>query len=316
VVWIGIGRAGLFALAVASAAPAFAQDDPILDEAVALAAVPPAYGTEAATAKSEGPLNLLIAAHRMTAQRYSDSYLTSGKPRRRPVATSMRLRRQDDANFSNRTRWLARRIEAIRPAEPPELAAVSTGDEFLRVLVNASLRAPIGNLVIYGHAAANALFMREDRGFYGSVEEVARETKIVEGTEEDRASQLRAMGARDLSDLMELVARGDIRFAKNAVIVFAGCGVAGRRDIERGSIAARTAEIADAMVIASIDVTDQSMGRGRSFRDHEYSRRSWVRFLPDQAPERLNTRVIDTLRQLNLGGEAVAARSVTAEGSH
>jgi hypothetical protein len=64
-------------------------------------------------------------------------------------------------------------------------------------------------------------------------------------------------------------------------------------------IAARAAEIADATAVASIDVTDQSMGHGQSFRDHEYSRRSWVRFLPDQAAERLNTRVIDALKYLN-----------------
>lgn len=304
-----MARAGLFALAAACAAPALAHDDRLLDEAVTLAARPPGYGAEVGAARTEGLVNLLIAAHRTAVQRYSDSTLISGKPRRRPVATSMRLRRQDDANFTNRTRWLARRIEALRPAEPPELAVVSTGDAFLRVLMDASRRAPIGNLVIYGHAAPNALFMREDRGFYGSVEEVARETKIVEGREEARASQLRAMGARDLSDLMKLVAAGEIRFANNAVIFFAGCGVAGRRNVELSSIAARAAEIADVTVIASIDVTDQSMGRGRAFRDREYSRRSWVRFLPGEAPERLNTRVLDALKMLNLGGEAVASVS-------
>lgn len=95
----------------------------------------------------------MIAAHRTAVQRYSDSYLTFGKPRRRPVATSMRLRRQDNANFTDRTRWPARRIEAFRTTEPPELAVVNTGDAFLRVLIDASRRAPIGNLVIYGHAA-------------------------------------------------------------------------------------------------------------------------------------------------------------------
>ena len=58
------------------------------------------------------------------------------------------------------------------------------------------------------------------------------------------------------------------------MIVFAGCGVAGKRDIEPNSIAARMAEITGAKVIASIDVTDQSMGRGANFRNHEYSRRS------------------------------------------
>lgn len=309
---VGMARAGLLVLAAAFAGPACAQDRQVLDEAVTLAALPPAFESVAATGTTEAPVNLLIAAHRTAAQRYSDSFLTSGKPRRRAVATSMRLRRQDDANFSNRTRWIARRIEAVRAAEPPQLAVVSTGDAFLQVLIDASRRGPIGNLVVYGHAAPNALFMREDRGFYGSVEEVARETRIVEGTEQDRASQLRAMGARDLSDLMELVAGGDIRFAKNAVIFFAGCGVAGRRGIEPGSIAARAAEIADVTVFASIDVTDQSMGRGPSFRDREYSRRSWVRFMPGEAPERLNTRVIDALKQLNLGGEVVASASPPA----
>lgn len=303
----GMTRVGLLLLAAAFAAPALAQDDRLLDEAVSLAALPPAFEIAVPAEPGPGAVNLLIAAHRTAVQRYSDSYLASGKPRRRAVATSMRLRRQDDANFSNRTRWLARRIEAVRAAGAAELAVVSTGDEFLRVLVEASRRAPIGNLVVYGHAAPNSLFMREDRGFYSAVEDVARETRIVEGTEADRASQLRAMGARDLADLMELVASGDIRFAKNAVIFFAGCGVAGRRSIEPGSIAARAAEIADATVFASIDVTDQSMGRGPSFRDREYSRRSWVRFTPDQAAERLNTRVIDALKQMNLGGEAVAS---------
>jgi hypothetical protein len=312
----GIARAGLFALTAAFATPALAQDQQVLDDAVTLAAVPPAFESAATADKADAPVNLLIAAHRTTAQRYSDSWLTSGKPRRRAVAVSMRLRRQDDANFSNRTRWLARRIEDTRAASP-ELAAVSTGEEFLRVLIEASRRGPIANLVIYGHAAANALFMREDRGFYAAVDDVARETNIVEGTEEARASQLRAMGARDLSDLMELVAGGDIRFARNAVIVFAGCGTAGRRDIDAGGIAARAAEIADATVIASIDVTDQSMGRGRAFRDHEYSRRSWVRFVPEQAPERLNTKVIDALKYLKLiepqpDSPAVASAALSA----
>jgi hypothetical protein len=63
-------------------------------------------------------------------------------------------------------------------------------------------------------------------------------------------------------------------------------------------------------------VTDQSMGRGPSFRDREYSRRSWVRFGPGETPERLNTRVIDALKMLNFGGDVVAARAVPPEGSN
>ena len=49
------------------------------------------------------------------------------------------------------------------------------------------------------------------------------------------------------------------------------------------------------------------MGRSANFRNHEYSRRSWVRFTREQPPERLNTKVIDTLKQLNFEGAAVAS---------
>ena len=73
----GVARTWLVALAAAFAAPAFAQDNQLLDDAVALAAIPPSYGAEIASGKTEGPVNLLIAAHRTAAQRYSDSYLTS-----------------------------------------------------------------------------------------------------------------------------------------------------------------------------------------------------------------------------------------------
>ena len=67
--------------------------------------------------------NLFVAGHRTGAQRYSDFFLTNGKPRRRPLATSARLRRQDDANFTNRTRFLARRlVETGRPLRAPHSA--------------------------------------------------------------------------------------------------------------------------------------------------------------------------------------------------
>jgi hypothetical protein len=295
------------ALALAGTPPEIAQTNDTLADALALAENPPAIDTVAlapstadAPLGSGNPVNLLIAAHKTPNQRYSDTYLTSGKKRRRPVATSIRLRRQDDANFTNRTKYLARRIEEIRSTEPPQLAMATTGEEFLASLVEASRRGPIGNLVVYGHAASTALLMREDRGFYASVRDVARETHIVEGAEEDRLYQLRDAGARDLADFARLVERGDIRFTNNAVIVFAGCGVAGKRDVDTLGIAARATDITGATVIASIDVTDQSMGRGRSFRNHEYSRRTWVRFNALQTPERLNTRVIDALKFLNL----------------
>jgi hypothetical protein len=275
------------------------------------------YDTPAEPALEVRGANLFIAAHRTVARRYSDAFLTNGKPRRRAQAVSARLRRQDDSNFTNRTRFLVRRVAEIGQAvRAPERAVVTTGEEFLDALVAASRNEPIANLVVYGHAAPNALFMREDRGFYGTVMEVAKVTHVVSGEEIEKDEQLRLVGARDLSDFEQLVARGAIRFTRNAVIVFAGCGVAGKRDIEPGSIAARMAEITGAKVIASIDVTDQSMTRGRDFRNKEYSRRGWVRFAGGQTPERLNTKVIDALRQLNFEGEAVAAGPAVGAARH
>ena len=101
-----------------------------------------------------GPVNVFVAIHRTGAQRYSDTYLTNGQKRRRSIAASMRLRRQDDANFTNRTRFLARRVEEMgRLVSAPQLGVVTTGEEFLAALVEASRRGPIANLVIYGHAA-------------------------------------------------------------------------------------------------------------------------------------------------------------------
>jgi hypothetical protein len=282
----------------AAAAPEFFGELPEFD---AIGPTPPVV-------LADGTVNLFVAVHRTAAQRHSDTYLTSGQKRRRSVAASIRLRRQDDANFTNRTRFLAGRVGEIgRPVPAPQRAVATTGEEFLATLISASKRAPIANLVIYGHAASTALFAREDRGFYASVMEVAKGSHIVSGDDINKDEQLRLAGARDLSDFEWLLARGDIRFTASPVIVFAGCGVAGKRDIEPNSIAARMAEITGAKVIASIDVTDQSMGRGANFRNHEYSRRSWVRFARDQPPERLNTKIIDALKQLNFDGAALAS---------
>ena len=254
-------------------------------------------GAPVAAAGGPAPVNVVLAVHRTAALRATDL------KRRRPM---VRSRVQDDKNFTNRTRFLAHRIvDAGRP--PVERGIATTGAELLDALVRASQKGPIRNLVIYGHAASSALFMREDRGFYTSVMTVAKASQIVSGTQDERDEQLRAAGARDLADFEWLLARGEIRFTRYPVIVFAGCGVAGKRDVDTAGIAARMAELLDAKVIASIDVTDQSMGRGRDFRNKEYSRRTWVRFRGGTTPERLNTRVIDALQQLSFESDVVAA---------
>ena len=279
---------------------AWAQEDPF-GAVPPASAIRPGEGVAPLPAAAEPvPVNVLLAVHRTAAQRASDLR------RRRPLARLIRTRVQDDKNFTNRTRFLAHRI-VDAGQQPVERGVATTGAELLDALVRASQKGPIRNLVIYGHAASSALFMREDRGFYTSVMTVAKASQIVSGTQDERDEQLRAAGARDLADFEWLLARGEIRFTRYPVIVFAGCGVAGKRDVDTAGIAARMAELLDAKVIASIDVTDQSMGRGRDFRNKEYSRRTWVRFRGGTTPERLNTRVIDALQQLSFESDVVAA---------
>src|SRR5262249_747547 len=136
------------------------------------------------------PVNVVLAVHRTAALRATDL------KRRRPM---VRSRVQDDKNFTNRTRFLAHRL-VDAGQHPVERGVATTGAELLDALVRASQKGPIRNLVIYGHAASSALFMREDRGFYNSVMAVAKQSQIVSGTEDERDEQLRAAGARDLSD--------------------------------------------------------------------------------------------------------------------
>jgi hypothetical protein len=254
-----------------------------------------------APAVAAAPVTVLVAAQRTILPRVSDTPATARKERLGGVAQLVTLRVQEDRNFALKARNLGHRMQRSADRFPgePERVRVRTGADFLDALVLASRSAPIGNLVIYGHSAPTALYMREDRGFYASVAEVAEATRVVEGAEQEKENALRALGARDLADLAALIENGTVRFAPDAVIIFTGCAAAGHKDIERDGIAARTAAITGAAVFASIDVTDQSMaGRRAGPPELEYSRRTWVRFGKDGEGAKLNSKVLDPLKQL------------------
>src|SRR5690349_11172892 len=198
----------MFAAVVTCGLPTLAQaQDDLLGVLPLLSEIREDEGAAALpTATGPAPVNVLLAVHRTASQRATDL-------KRRKPARAVRGRVQDDKNFTNRTRFLAHRL-ADSGQRPVELGVATTGEEFLDALVRASQKGPIRNLVIYGHAASSALFAREDRGFYTSVMAVAKESVIVSGTQEERDEQLRAAGARDLSDFEWLLARGDIRFTR------------------------------------------------------------------------------------------------------
>jgi hypothetical protein len=246
-------------------------------------------------------VNVLIAGQKTAAPRSTDTIETARQERLGTIKRLVRLREKEDVNFVIKTRNLARRMlrEPEHFAGVPTRARPTTGAEFLGDLTLASRRGPIKNLVVFGHAASTALYMIEDRGFYGRVTEIAKLTSLVSGTDVEKEEKLRNLGARDLSDLELLIREGKVRFAKNAVIIFAGCGVAGTTDIESDSIASRLAAITNATIIASIGVTDQSMSHARSnVPDKEYSRGTWVRFLNGAKPQKLHTKVMDPFKYL------------------
>jgi hypothetical protein len=248
-----------------------------------------------------GAINVLVAAQKTVAARTSDTIETARQEGLETVERLIRLREREDINFAIKTKNLARRMhrESEHFASPPILAYPTTGAEFLEALILASRSGPITNLVIFGHAAATALYMIEDRGFYAKVDDVAKLTSMVGGTEAERAETLRNLGARDLGDLESLIKNGKAKFAKDAVIVFAGCGVAGATEVEPDGIASRLATITGATIIASIGVTDQSMSHARGgVPRKEYSRGTWVRFAAAAKPENLYTKVLDPLRHM------------------
>jgi hypothetical protein len=250
-------------------------------------------------------VSVLVAGQKTIAARTTDTVETARQERLGTVGRLVRLREKEDINFVIKTRNLARRMqrEPEHFAISPIRAHPTTGSEFLEALILASQRGPIANLIIFGHAAPTALYMIEDRGFYASVGDVAKATSLVSGTEAEKEEKLRALGARDLADLELLIKNGDVKFAENAVIIFAGCGVAGATEIEAGAIASRITTITGATTIASIGVTDQSMSRAHgNVPSKEYSRGTWVRFVNVAKPQKLHTRVLDPLEHLKRDG--------------
>jgi hypothetical protein len=174
-------------------------------------------------------------------------------------------------------------------------------EEFLEALASASRYGRIANLVIYGHASSTALYMLDDRGFYVSVAAVAKNSRLATGTDAERTSKLKNLGAREVIDLATLVHDGAIRFVDNAVIFLAGCETAGSTNMAPRGIAAQIAANSGATTIGSIGPTDQSMTERRGgFSANEYSRGTWVRFVKGGGSERLRTRILNALQQLHL----------------
>jgi hypothetical protein len=247
--------------------------------------------------------SLLVVGQKTTAPRTTDTLETAHEEKLETVAERVRLREMEDAFFVYKAKHVGWRMQSYfnKSEDRPTFAFPKTGVEFLEALVSASRRAPIANLVVFGHSGPIGFYMREDRGFYRSIGEIARASRMVDGAVAEKEEKLRALGARDLGDLQELIKSNEIKFASDAVIVLTGCSAAGETDVTPDGIAGKIADITGAIVFGSVNVTDDSIaeGAGRLW-SNEYSTGSWVRFERGSKPTDLNSHSLDVLERLNL----------------
>ena len=129
------------------------------------------------------------------------------------------------------------------------VAKTETGQEFLSALESASKKAPIKNLVAWGHAFPHGIVMKEDEGMYRKRSDLAPKS-----------------GAAFLEDLEKRMKAGTIKFSKDATIVLAACNCGGTIDVKTGkatpdssSFAAELAKLTGARVIASVGGSDQTV---------------------------------------------------------
>lgn len=211
------------------------------------------------------------------------------------LAERIRLRKREDIYFAKKAISLGQQLisqfgKSIRSA----FAFPKTGAELLESMVLVSRDADITSLVFYGHASSTGIYMMEDRGFYNSLAELARDSLVVTGTISDRIEKLRLLGARDLRDLHDLLVQRKIRFADDAVIIFLGCNVAGKTGIEPRGFAAQVSEIAGATVIASVNVTDGSVNGSQGLApSSEFSAGTWAKFQRGSPPRDLKNHILD-----------------------
>ena len=253
------------------------------------------------TPRDTAPVSVIIVAQKTAAPRGSDERARSAgqAPGRSPAAAALH-RQTEDRYFMRRARQLARRVGALPSfAPPPDVIPVETGAALLATLVSASRRGSIANVVIYGHSGPDGLYMLEDRGFYVRVSETAEKASFVSGSEAEKEARLRALGARDLSDLSALINSGAIRLSGDLVILFTGCSAGGEFEVEPSAIGAQIAALTGAQTTASVGAVDYSMAGGRIDTHEEYSRRRWVRFVAGTKVDTLPGRKMDPMLQLS-----------------
>jgi hypothetical protein len=256
---------------------------------------------EISESHSRDPISVLIVGQKTRSPRVTDTLEVAHEEKLETVEERVRLREMEDHYFTKKAGYFAKRIAGAQTGSVIEIAVATTGAEFLSILVSASIEREIGSIIVFGHSGTDGLYMLEDRGFYKDMTNVARNSSVVGGRFDERKDKLRALGARDLDDLGNLLRLGQIRFTNSAVIVFTGCSGAGLTEIDPSGFAATTSEITGATVFGSVNVTDDSVAAASEpLWAKEYSTGTWVQFMRGHRFEDLNTKTFDLLKQLHV----------------
>ena len=259
-------------------------------------------------AQPRAPLTLLIVGQKTSSPRTSDTAETAHHENLETVAERIHQREREDAYFARKASNLAQRLTAYAQGAPStvELVFARTGAEFLSILTSASRRARIARIIVFGHSGPDGLYMMEDRGLYRTLDEIARNSPVVDGPAPEREARLKALGAREIGDFQELLKSGAVQFASDGVVIFTGCSVAGTTELSPHSFAASMAEATGATVYGSVNVTDDTLAPAADRWLQEYSSGTWVRFRRQHEFEDLNSKTLDVLKVLfsdRLGAE-------------
>jgi hypothetical protein len=184
--------------------------------------------------------------------------------------------RREDLQFENVSKALAEQV--------PDATArtVSTGQELIEALKQeTATTGAIKNLVIYSHSGAPGVYMEVGKGLYRNEEGYFGEGVYPEGA--------------TVAEVAKEVRAGSIVFAKNALVVFAGCNCAGQSESTHGrettpavrpqeSIAHELAERVGVITIGSYGGSEplSSKAQGVSRRSLE---QGWFRFDPKETSD-------------------------------
>lgn len=245
----------------------------------------------------EERITVFIALQRPSTTRMAGSQSLEASRRRGYANWGLGRGLSENRYFLRRAKQSAQRFAIGRFFKSEDLVlAVSTGRELLDALATASLRGPISNVVVYGHSGPDGLYMLDDAGFYADLNAIPI-GNAQSGATSRTSAERRQTGARDVSDLVDMIRSGQVVLSIDVVFVLAGCSAAGEHNLDVESIASKLAHATNGRVVASVGQTmNWATFGGPDYG--EYSLNHWAE-VRNGVQETPYGRGLDPIRHLN-----------------